>query len=260
MSNLQSTPIGATSDPKPTTAAQKKAWKASQDFEAILLRQIFQSMRKSTSILAGTDGQEEPDGQMVDMAWDGLANQVSKSGGFGLAKFLYPQMLGQQGANIPSDLQSPPIPSSSTASLAYRASQADSKAASGKGSMDLAIHKAAADSGLDPALIRAVIQTESGGNASARSPKGAVGPMQLMPKTASDLGVDPHDPVQNILGGSRYLASLKKQFGNDDLALAAYNAGPGAVTQHGGIPPYPETQAYVRKVLQARDTLKRSSP
>jgi soluble lytic murein transglycosylase-like protein len=84
--------------------------------------------------------------------------------------------------------------------------------------------------------------------------------MQLMPGTASELGVDAHDPVQNILGGSRYLASLKKQFGNDDLALAAYNAGPGAVSQHGGIPPYPETRAYVRKVLQARDTLKRSSP
>jgi len=260
MSNLQSTPIGTTAHPEPTTAAQKKAWKASQDFEAILLRQIFQSMRKSTAILSETDGQEEPDAQMVDMAWDGLANQVSKSGGFGLAKFLYPELLGQQGATIPTDLQSPIDPATATAASTYRATQAQPKSTSGDTSLDSAIHRAAADSGLDPALIRAVIQTESGGNASALSPKGAIGPMQLMPGTASELGVDAHDPVQNILGGSRYLASLKKQFGNDDLALAAYNAGPGAVSQHGGIPPYPETRAYVRKVLQARDTLKRSSP
>jgi len=233
MSNLQSTSIGDAANPKPTTAAQQKAWKASQDFEAILLRQIFQSMRKSTAILSETDGQEEPDAQMVDMAWDGLANQVSKSGGFGLAKFLYPELLGQQGASIPTDLGASTDPTTAAASSAYRAAQTQSKSASGGTSMDLAIHRAAADSGLDPALIRAVIQTESGGNASARSPKGAIGPMQLMPGTASELGVDAHDPVQNILGGSRYLASLKKQFSTlPDLQakLASMRQSPAVVT------------------------------
>ena len=120
--------------------------------------------------------------------------------------------------------------------------------------------RAAADTGLDPALIHAVIQAESGGNAQAKSSKGALGPMQLMPSTAADLGVDPLDPVQNILGGSRYLAAMKKQFGSDKLALAAYNAGPSAVERHGGVPPYAETQAYVRKVLQTRDTISGKNP
>ena len=106
--------------------------------------------------------------------------------------------------------------------------------------------------GLDPELVLAVVGVESGFRAHAVSPKGAQGLMQLMPDTARSLGVaDPFDPSQNLDGGTRHLGSLLDRFDGDlELALAAYNAGAGAVAKYGGVPPYQETRAYVDKVLR----------
>lgn len=103
---------------------------------------------------------------------------------------------------------------------------------------------------VDPALIRAVIHAESHFKSSATSSQGAQGLMQLMPGTAKELGVDdPLDSTENIRGGTQYLAQLLEQFaGNVELATAAYNAGPNAVLKFGGIPPYVETQTYVKRV------------
>jgi soluble lytic murein transglycosylase-like protein len=113
-----------------------------------------------------------------------------------------------------------------------------------------AIHDAARAHGVDPRLVAAVARRESGFNASIVSNKGACGIMQLMPATAQYLGVrNVFDARENIFGGTRYLRTLLDTFHGDlDLALAAYNAGPGAVEKHKGVPPYRETRAYVAAV------------
>ncbi|GAY75858.1 membrane-bound lytic murein transglycosylase D precursor [Sporolactobacillus inulinus] len=116
---------------------------------------------------------------------------------------------------------------------------------------DVIIQEMSAKYSVPAPLIRSVIDTESGGNPNSTSSSGAMGLMQLMPGTAAELGVtNPYDPAQNIEAGTRYLSHLIKRYNGDDrLALAAYNAGSGAVQKYGGVPPFPETQTYVSKVL-----------
>jgi hypothetical protein len=113
------------------------------------------------------------------------------------------------------------------------------------------VAEAAQRHGLDPALVRAVVGVESGFEPQAVSSKGAQGLMQLMPATARDLGItDPFDPAANLDGGSRYLSALVARYEGDlPKALAAYNAGMGAVARYGGVPPYAETRKYVQTVL-----------
>ncbi|MDQ1287678.1 MAG: peptidoglycan DL-endopeptidase CwlO [Actinomycetota bacterium] len=111
--------------------------------------------------------------------------------------------------------------------------------------------------GVDPSLLSAIAKTESSYKPSAVSSAGARGLMQLMPGTARSLGVDPDDPTQAVDGAARLMKNLLAQFGgNIDLALAGYNAGPGAVRRYGGVPPYPETQTYVRRVNRAWEALR----
>jgi len=109
------------------------------------------------------------------------------------------------------------------------------------------------------ALFQANIEVESAYRPGALSSVGAIGLGQLMPGTAADLGVDPHNVTQNLDGSARYLLTMLARFGRPDLALAAYNAGPEAVVRHGGIPPYTETQNHVRRVMAVRDRLNGAS-
>ena len=116
-------------------------------------------------------------------------------------------------------------------------------------SFDPIIESASGKHGVDARIVKAVIQVESSFRPRARSPKGAMGLMQLMPRTARQYAArNPYDPKSNIEAGTRYLSKLLSEF-DLPLALAAYNAGEGAVRRFGGIPPYAETQAYVAKIL-----------
>ncbi|HTU82596.1 MAG TPA: lytic transglycosylase domain-containing protein [Candidatus Acidoferrales bacterium] len=115
---------------------------------------------------------------------------------------------------------------------------------------------------VDPALVKAIVANESGFDSQATSSAGAQGLMQLMPETAAGLGVtDAYDPAQNVWGGTRYIRGLLDRFGgNVPLAVAAYNAGPGAVEKYGGVPPYAETQNYVQNVLASYDKYRMQTP
>ena len=146
-------------------------------------------------------------------------------------------------------------------SNAVRATRPDDSLTSAN--VDGLIERHASARGLRPDLVRAVIQVESAFNPRARSPKGAMGLMQLMPDTADELGVErPFDPDENIRGGTAYLRRLLDQFaGNEELALAAYNAGPGAVERHGfAVPPYRETRDYVARVKDRTTVLATRAP
>lgn len=132
--------------------------------------------------------------------------------------------------------------------------QANAASVGSNSDYDEMINQAAEKYNIDASLVKAVIQAESGFNPHATSSAGAQGLMQLMPSTSRALGVsDPFDAAQNIDGGTRYLKQQIDRYGDVDLALAAYNAGPGSVAKYNGIPPYRETQNYVAKVLSCAD-------
>ncbi len=237
---------------------RKKVEKAARDFEAVFVRQLISSMRKASEG-TGDDEQGEAEKMSMDLAWDGLADKIADAGGLGVARMMEPWLAGE-----PSRIQGiertlpDPLPMVAPATAAAPASQASRSYAQASGKLDAKVLDALADkasraTGVDASLIRGVIQAESAGNARARSSAGAVGLMQLMPGTARELGVNPLDAEQNVMGGARYLAGLLKRFGGDErLALAGYNAGPGAVEKYGGIPPYAETRNYVNTVLTHR--------
>lgn len=166
-----------------------------------------------------------------------------------------PAASGQGGQSFAQVLSSQTAPGTAPSAGASAPVAGGSLGGGAPSQYDGLISAAAQRHGIDPALLKGLIRAESNFNPKAGSPAGAQGLTQLMPGTARSLGVtDPFDPAQSIEGGAKYLKQMLDKFDGDQrLALAAYNAGPGAVARFGGVPPYAETQAYVKKVAAYAD-------
>ena len=237
--------------------AKLKLQKAVQDFEAIFVNYLLQSMRKTVE-----KSDEESSGLggdvmqgMFDLE---IAKHVSQKSSLGIGEILYKQLTGEKLPRIaPIPAVAPFHPSAVTSIRAHaRVSQpaADTTSSSIPKRLDQfqdIIQNASGKYDLNPNLIKAVIAAESAGNPRAMSSRNAKGLMQLIDSTATAMGVkDSWNPQQNILGGSKYLKQLLDRFdGDTKLALASYNAGPQAVEKHQGIPPYTETRQYVDRVM-----------
>jgi hypothetical protein len=187
---------------------------------------------------------------------------MSRNSKFGLAKLVLQSIHNSEKSEVPSlemldglKLQSQLLDKQF---VPGRSAEIDTRDGADKISKyDPIIQQASAQYGVDSNLVSAVIIQESGGNPNAVSHKGAKGLMQLMDSTARELGVrQVFNPQQNILAGVKYLSQMLERYnGDESLALASYNAGPAAVDQYGGVPPYDETRKYVASVLSMKDTL-----
>ncbi|MFH0765770.1 MAG: transglycosylase SLT domain-containing protein [Calditrichota bacterium] len=237
---------------------RSKLEKACREFEALFVAQMLKVMRQTTESEVGglSLGAGNPFQDMFD--WE-LAVRLSERSPLGVAGTLLRQWREHQESSqinpksaLPSNSAArPKAPAARTEASDKTQISSTPKAVSQD--IDNIIQRAAKRYDLDPNLVRAVIACESGFDAAAVSPKGAKGLMQLIDSTATDLGVnDPFDAEANVFGGTSYLRQLWDRYqGDPKLALAAYNAGPGAVDRFRGVPPYAETTAYVRKVLNA---------
>lgn len=246
--------------------------KSAREFEAVFLNTLLKAMRQTvpTNDLFNGDGATKFYRQMHDA--EIAKTMANGNGGMGIADMIVRQLSresdleGSEPVEVRPTLGPPapavleryrtmniPVPESAAHKrLALLAASQGTAVADTLNRFGSEIESAARRSGIDPALILSVVMEESGGDPGARSPRGALGLMQLMPGTAQDLGVkDRADAAQNLEGGSRYLAEMLGKFaGKLEVALAAYNAGPGTVDRLGGrIPDYPETRRYVKNVM-----------
>ncbi len=253
--------------------------KSAREFEGVFLNTLLKAMRQTvpTNDLFNGDGATKFYRQMHDA--EIARSMANGNGGMGIADMIVRQ-LSREADLVEDETKNPvqqrfgppapaileryrtmelSIPETATHKrLALLAAGQGTAVADTLNRFSSEIETAASASGLDPALILSVVMEESGGDPQARSPKGALGLMQLMPATARELGVeDRTDAAQNLDGGARYLADMLEKFrGKLEVALAAYNAGPGTVSRLGGqVPDYPETRRYVKNVLERYENL-----
>jgi Rod binding domain-containing protein len=239
-----------------------KLQRAVKDFEAIFVGQMLKSMRasmSSTEMFGDSFGGDVLEG-LFDME---LSRHMSASSSFGLAEMLYKQITGDDLPKEPRPLprtvpvpRRPPAPIGAPREIPFPVASVKGRTMADRmRTIEPHIHEAARKFGLDVSLIKAVIAAESAVRADALSNKNAKGLMQLIDSTAADMGVqNVWDPRENIMGGSRYLKMmLDRHQGDVTLALASYNAGPGAVDRFSGVPPYRETQTYIERVLNYRE-------
>lgn len=232
-----------------------KLQKAVKDFEAIMVGYLLKSMRASQMNEDGFG--DNFGGDMLEGVFDGeLAKHISNNSSLGIGEMLYSRLTGealpkQQAVNRVvknESVQKKEIQVNTQKNFLDKPSDSITSRIQ---NYEDTINQAAAKHNVDSTLIKAVIAAESAGKADAKSPKSAKGLMQMIDSTASDMGVkNVWNPTDNINGGTKYLAKMMKTFQNDvKLALAAYNAGPGAVEKHAGVPPYKETEDYIQKVM-----------
>lgn len=279
----------AASTVSPSDEQQKaKLAKAAKEFESVFVSYMLKTMRESMTT-EDSFGGDNFGGDVLSSVFDTeLARQMSKNSSFGLGEMIYRKLTGEDlpkqssipgvkatpaaieptsssvktnakptavaltgGATTKTDKNVAAAKSSSAAEQAVASKQIPASVQDRLQQYDAIIRDAADTTGVSAHLIKAVIASESGGNAKAHSSKNAKGLMQLVDTTASDMGVqNVWDPKENIQGGTKYLQQLLDKFdGNVEHAVASYNAGPAAVEKYGGVPPYKETKAYVNRVL-----------
>ena len=226
---------------------KRKLAKASLDFEAMLTRMMLKSMTKSTG---GLFGEDNYGGDVFNTIFEGeLASYMSEAKSFGIANQIFEKLTGEK-LDV-NKLKFPKIKLDK--SLQGNSTPKDkihSKKLEKISEFEEIILEASRKFGVESELIKSVILAESGGNPKAKSKANAKGLMQLTDSTAEYLGVNNvWDPRENIFAGTKYLALMLRQYNGDkDLALAAYNAGPGNVKKYKGIPPFSETKTYIKRV------------
>ncbi|MBM2813704.1 MAG: Soluble lytic murein transglycosylase-like protein [Ignavibacteria bacterium] len=247
--------------------------KAARGFESMFVYMMLKEMRQAM-LEEKKDDKDSFGGDtlqgMMDMM---LSDHVSRVGkGIGIAETFYQNMTGDKLGGITSEAV-PDLIHSKTGNvvpLATPKNNKESQPVSGNfiekmngrfREFDSIISQASSQYGVPENLIKAIISAESAGRPDARSNAGAKGLMQLMDSTAAELGVkNSFDPKENIFGGAQYIKKMLDNFdGDTELALAAYNAGPGNVQKYGGVPPFPETQAYVHRVKKFNDLFSHGS-
>ncbi len=232
---------------------------AARGFEAMFLNMLMKEMKSSVKSLEGdkenltTFGAETLEGYN-DMAF---ADEMSKVGkGMGIAELIFKQLTGGDELNSITKFDSTAFDPQGSLKLDMNNINSEkinqnynSKVSERLSQYNDLINNAASSNGLNPSIIKAVIAAESAGKENAVSSAGAKGLMQIMDGTAKELGIENvFNPIENIQGGSKYLKNMIDKFGNIDEGLAAYNAGAANIDKYGGIPPFPETQSYVKKV------------
>lgn len=233
---------------------KKKLADASRQFESLLTSMMLKSMSQTTG---GLFGEENFGGDFFESIFQyEIANQISKGKGLGVADKIYKKITGESIQSAYLEKENKNISVNTTSKIELKKTEAPSlkpteQALDRVSRYESIIEEAAQTHGVDKNLIKAVILAESAGKENALSSANAKGLMQLIDSTADYLGVrNVWNPKENIFGGTKYLAELLRKYDGDiRLALAGYNAGPGNVDKYNDIPPFTETQTYVKRVM-----------